>query len=174
MRKLPRPIGRRHDVYAAVGHRLTHLVLHAGSLGEELRENHAGGLFVLKREARGADVCGRLARVKRHQDGQISRAIEPEIGRDEFQLLSGGGISGNFKALAHDAGIGAVLFQGYDVGEQIGRWVSWRDLLAPLCTFSLLLLLDRWCGLAAANQEYHHSQARQEPHCFPTLWTALS
>jgi hypothetical protein len=113
MGKLPRLIGRRDDVYAAVGHRLTHLVLHAGPLGEELRENHAGGLYVLEREARGADVYGRLARVERHHDGQVPRAIEPEVGGDESQLLSGGGISGDSKALAHDAGLGAVLFQGY-------------------------------------------------------------
>ena len=76
MGKLPRLIGRRDDVYAAVGHRLTQLVLHTGSLGEELRENHAGGLFVLEREARGADVCGRLAGVERHDDGQVPRATE--------------------------------------------------------------------------------------------------
>ncbi len=69
MGKLPRPIGRRDDVYAAVGHRLTNLVLHASPLGEELRENHAGGLFVLEREARGADACGRPTGVERHDDG---------------------------------------------------------------------------------------------------------
>jgi len=114
--KLPRLIGWRDDVYAAVGHRHTHLVLHAGPLGEELRENYAGGLFVLEREARGAEVCGRLVGVERHQDGQVPRAIEPEVGGEDFQLLSGGGISGDAVALSHDAALGAVLFQGYVVG----------------------------------------------------------
>jgi hypothetical protein len=58
--KLPCLIGWRDDVYTTVGHRLTHFVLHAGPLGEELRENYAGGLFVLEREAPGAEVCARL------------------------------------------------------------------------------------------------------------------
>jgi hypothetical protein len=58
--KLPCLIGWRDDVYTTVGHRLTRLVLHAGPLGEELRENYAGGLFVLEREAPGAEVCARL------------------------------------------------------------------------------------------------------------------
>ena len=114
--KLPCRIDWRDDVYAAVGHRLTHLVLHAGPLGEELRENYAGGLFVLEREAPGAEVCGRLVGVERHQDGQVPRAIEPEVSGDDFQLLSGGSISGDAVALAHDAGLGAVLLQGYVVG----------------------------------------------------------
>ena len=153
MGKLPRPIGRRDDVYAAVGHRLTNLVLHAGPLGEELRENHAGGLFVLEREARGADACDRLAGVERHDDGQVPGATEPEVGGEEFQLLSGGGIGGDSKALAHDAGIGAVVFRGYVVGGRIGRWFPWRSFPYPLRPFSLLPLLGGWCGLAAANQE---------------------
>jgi hypothetical protein len=114
--KLPCLIGWRDDVNAAVGHRLTHLILHAGPLGEELRENYAGGLFVLEREAPGADVCSRLVGVEPHQDGQVSRAIEPEFCGDDFQLLSGGGISGDAVALAHDAALGAVLLQGYVVG----------------------------------------------------------
>jgi hypothetical protein len=58
--KLPRLIGWRDDVYAAVGHRLTHLVLYADPLGDELRQNYAGGLFVLEREAPGADICCRF------------------------------------------------------------------------------------------------------------------
>src|SRR5688572_15992678 len=66
--KLPCLIGWGDDVYAAVGHRLTHLILHAGPLDEGLRENYAGGLFVLEREAPGAEVCGRLVGVERHQD----------------------------------------------------------------------------------------------------------
>jgi hypothetical protein len=93
-----------------------HLVLHTGSLGEELRENYAGGLFVLEREARGAEVRGRFVGVERHQDGQVPRAIEPEVGGDDFQLLSGGGISGDTVAFAHDAGLGTVLLQGFVVG----------------------------------------------------------
>jgi hypothetical protein len=109
-------IGWCDNIYAAVGHRLTHLVLHAGPLDEELRENNAGSLFVLEREARGADVCGGFVEVERHQDGQVPRAIEPEVGGDDFQLLCGGGISGDAVALAHDAGLGAVLFEGYVVG----------------------------------------------------------
>src|SRR5918998_5133689 len=126
--KLPRLIGWRDDEYAAVGHGLTHLVLHAGPLGEELRQNYAGGQFVLEREARGADVCGRLVGVERHQDGQVPRAIEPEVGGDDFQLLSGGGISGNAVALAHDAGLGAVLFQGYVIGGEGGGGVFLRGV----------------------------------------------
>ena len=110
MVKLPRLIERRDYEYAAVGHRLTYLVLYADPLGETLRENHAGSLFVLEREAHGADVCSRLARVERHHDGQVLRAIEPEVSGDEVQLLSGGGIGGNPIAPDHDAGIGAVLF----------------------------------------------------------------
>jgi hypothetical protein len=86
-------------------------------LGEELRENYAGGLFVLEREARGADLCGRSVGVERHQDSQVPRAIEPEVGGDDFQLLSGGGISGDAVAFAHDAGLGAVLLQRYVVGR---------------------------------------------------------
>jgi hypothetical protein len=35
-----------------------------------------------------------------------------------------------------------------------------------------VLLLDRRRGLAAANQEYHHSQYRYEPHCFPILYSS--
>ena len=84
----PRFIDWRDDVYAAVGHRHTHLVLHAGPLGEELRENYAGGLFVLGREARGADVCGWFVGVERHQESQVPRAIEPEGGSDDFRLLA--------------------------------------------------------------------------------------
>ena len=114
--KLPCLIGWRDDVYAAVGHRLTHLVLHAGPLGEELREYYAGGLFVREREARGAGVRGRLVGVERHQDGQVPAAIEPEVGGEDFQLLSGGGTGGDSVALAHDAGLGAVLLQSYVVG----------------------------------------------------------
>jgi hypothetical protein len=45
-------------------------------------------------------------------------------------------------------------------------------LLYPLWTLSLLLLLDRWRDLAAANQEHHHSQYRHEPHCFPILYSS--
>jgi hypothetical protein len=114
--KLPCLIGSYDEVYAAVGHRLTHLVLHAGPLGEELRQNHAGGLFVLEREAPGAGVCGRFVGVECHQDGQVPGATEPQVGGDDFQLLPGGGVGGDVVALAHDAGLGAVLFEGYVVG----------------------------------------------------------
>jgi hypothetical protein len=55
-----------------------------GRPGEELRENYAGGLFVLEREARGADVCGRFVGVERHRDSQVPRAIEPEVGGEDF------------------------------------------------------------------------------------------
>src|SRR5918993_4872133 len=58
--KLACLIGWHDDVYAGVGHRLTHLVLHAAPLDQELRENYAGGLFVLECEAPGAEVCGPL------------------------------------------------------------------------------------------------------------------
>jgi hypothetical protein len=85
-------------------------------LGDQLRENHAGGLFVLEREVPGAGVCGRFVGVERHQDGQVPRAIEPEVGGEDFQLLSGGGISGDVVAFAHDAALGAVLLRGYVVG----------------------------------------------------------
>ena len=48
------------------------------------------------------------------------------------------------------------------------------DVLAglSLCALDLpsLLLVNGWRGLAAANQEYHHSQYRYEPHCFPILY----
>jgi hypothetical protein len=114
--KVPCPIGWRDDVYAAVGHRLTHLVLHAGPLDEGLRQNHAGGLFVLEREAPGAHFCGRFVGVEHNQDGQVPGAIEPQVGGDDFQLLPGGGIGGDVVAFAHDAALGAVLFRGYVVG----------------------------------------------------------
>ena len=42
--------------------------------------------------------------------------MEPEVGGEDFQLLSRGGISGDAVALAHDAGLGAVSFEGYVVG----------------------------------------------------------
>jgi len=80
----PRFIDWRDDVYAAVGHRLTHLVIHAGPL----HEKYAGDLFVLGREARGADVCGWFVGVERHQESQVPRAIEPEGGSDDFRLLA--------------------------------------------------------------------------------------
>src|SRR4029453_10406647 len=45
-----------------------------------------GGLFVLEREARGVGVCGRLVGVEPHQDGQVPRAIQQEVGGEDFQL----------------------------------------------------------------------------------------
>src|SRR5919112_26338 len=126
--KLPCLIGWHDDVDAAVGHRLTHLVLHAGPLDQELRENYAGGLFVLEREAPGTEVCGRLVGVEHHQDGQVPRAIEPQVGGDDFQILSGDGIGGDVVAFAHDAGLGAILLQGYVIGGEGGRWPPLRGV----------------------------------------------
>jgi hypothetical protein len=37
-----------------------------------------------------------------------------------------------------------------------------------------VLFVDRWRGLAAANQEYHRSQYRHEPHYFPILYSSGS
>jgi hypothetical protein len=41
--------------------------------------------------------------------------MEPQVGGEDFQLLPGGGTGGDTVALAHDAALGAVSFEGYVV-----------------------------------------------------------
>src|SRR5215217_8838263 len=119
----------RDDIYAAVGHCLTHLVLHAGPLGEELRENHASNLFILEGKAHAAEVCGWLVRIEAHHDGEVLRVLEQYVGGDNFEILSRGDLSHDAVALAHDARVGALLFLRYVVGGYIRRLLILRDFL---------------------------------------------
>src|SRR5919112_5792349 len=127
--ELSQLIGYRDDVYAAVGHRLTHLVLHSGPLCEILCENHPSNLFILKRETHAAEVCGWLVRIEAHHDGEVLRVVEQDVGGDNFEVLSQGNISRDAVALAHDARVGALLFLGYVVGWYDGRLLILRDFL---------------------------------------------
>src|SRR5919107_3291047 len=86
--ELSQLIGYRDDVYAAVGHCLTHLVLHGGPLCEILCENHPSNLFILKRETHAAEVCGWLVRIEAHHDGEVLRVIEQYVGGHNFEVLS--------------------------------------------------------------------------------------
>src|SRR5215211_826725 len=137
-------IGYRDDVYAAVGHCLTYLVLHSGPMCESLCENHASNLFILERETHAADVCSWLVRVEAHHDGEVLTVLEQYVGGDNFEVLARGGVSRDAVALAHDARVGALLFLRYVVGRYIRRLLILRDfLLYWLKALSLLLLLNR-------------------------------
>src|SRR5919112_1202102 len=127
--ELSPPIGYRDDVFAAVGHCLTHLVLHSGPLCEILCENHASNLFILEHETHTVNVCGWLVRVEAHQGGEVLTVLEQDVRGDNFEIFSGGGVSHDAVALAHDARVGALLFLSYVVGGYIRRLLILRDFL---------------------------------------------